>query len=249
MTIITRRTALVGASGLLLAGCEKITGSPTVRKVLTLGEKATLSGQRLVTDRNALAPEFSRADISPKFRMNGNRMPASTEYQAHMANAFADWKLEIGGKVARPFSLSLAQLKAAPQRTQITRHDCVEGWSAIGEWTGVPLALLLRQAQVSPSVQYIVFHCADDFSGTPYYESIDMIDALHPQTILAHTMNRQPLPVGHGAPIRLRVERALGYKQAKYVMKIEAVETLAGLHGGGGGYWEDHSGYQWFAGI
>ncbi|MFN3457878.1 MAG: molybdopterin-binding protein [Novosphingobium sp.] len=249
MTIITRRSALVGASGLLLAGCEKITTSPTVRKVLTLGEKATLSGQRLVTDRNALAPEFTRADISPKFRMNGNRLPGSAEYQAHMASNFADWKLEIGGKVARPFSLTLAQLKAAPQRTQITRHDCVEGWSAIGEWTGVPLALLLRQAQVSLSAQYIVFHCADDFSGKPYYESIDMIDAMHPQTILAHTMNRQPLPVGHGAPIRLRVERALGYKQAKYVMKIEAVETLAGIHGGGGGYWEDHSGYQWFAGI
>ncbi|MGV3511692.1 MAG: molybdopterin-binding protein [Novosphingobium sp.] len=249
MTIITRRTALVGAGGLLLAGCEKITRAPSVRKVLTLGEKATLSGQRLVTDRNALAPEFTRADISPKFRMNGNRMPASSEYQALMANNFADWKLEIGGKVARPFSLTLAQLRAAPQRTQITRHDCVEGWSAIGEWTGVPLALLLRRAQVSSSAQYIVFHCADDFSGTPYYESIDMIDAMHPQTILAHTMNRQPLPVGHGAPIRLRVERALGYKQAKYVMKIEAVETLAGLYGGGGGYWEDHSGYQWFAGI
>lgn len=247
--MISRRGALVGASGLLLAGCEKITASPTVRKVLTLGEKATLSGQRLVTDRNALAPEFTRADISPKFRMNGNRLPASPEYQAHMASNFAEWKLEIGGKVARPFSLTLAQLKAAPQRTQITRHDCVEGWSAIGEWTGVPLGLLLRQAQISPSAQYIVFHCADDFSGVPYYESIDLIDAMHPQTILAHTMNRQPLPVGHGAPIRLRVERALGYKQAKYVMKIEAVETLAGLHGGGGGYWEDHSGYQWFAGI
>lgn len=249
MTIITRRAALVGAGSLLLAGCDKITTSPTVRKVLTLGEKATLSGQRLVTNRNALAPEFTRADISPKFRMNGNRLPASPAYQAHMASNFADWKLEIGGKVARPFSLTLAQLKAAPQRTQITRHDCVEGWSAIGEWTGVPLALLLRQARVSPSAQYIVFHCADDFSGTPYYESIDMIDALHPQTILAHTMNRQPLPVGHGAPIRLRVERALGYKHAKYVMRIEAVETLAGLYGGGGGYWEDHSGYQWFAGI
>ncbi len=249
MTLISRRSALVGATGLLLSGCEKITTAPSVRKILTSGEKAMLSGQRLVTDRNALAPEFTRADLSPRFRMNGNRMPASANYQAHMANGFADWKLEIAGKVARPFSLSLAQLKSAPQRTQITRHDCVEGWSAIGEWTGVPLGLLLRQAQISQSAQYIIFHCADDFSGTPYYESIDMIDALHPQTILAHTMNGQPLPVGHGAPIRLRVERALGYKQAKYVMKIEAVDTLAGIYGGGGGYWEDHSGYQWFAGI
>lgn len=247
--MISRRGALIGASGLLLSGCDRITTSPMVRKILTLGEKATLTGQRLVTDRNALAPEFTRADLSPRFRVNGNSMPKSPIYASHLANGFADWKLEVGGLVGRPMTLTLAQLKAAPQRTQITRHDCVEGWSAIGEWTGVPLALLLRQAQLSDKAQYIVFHCADDFSGIPYYESIDLIDAMHPQTILAHTMNRQPLPVGHGAPIRLRVERALGYKQAKYVMRIEAVASLAGIHGGKGGYWEDHSGYQWFAGI
>lgn len=249
MTLITRRTALVGASGLLVAGCDKITTSPTVRKVLTLGEKATLSSQRLVTGRNALAPEFTRADLSPRFRVNGNRVPSSPEYAAHLANGFADWRLAVDGLVARPLSMSLAQLQAAPQRTQITRHDCVEGWSAIGEWTGVPLALLLRHAGVSSNAQYVVFHCADDFSGTPFYESIDMVEAMHPQTILAHTMNRQPLPVGHGAPIRLRAERQLGYKQAKYVMKVEAVASLDGIHGGKGGYWEDHSGYQWNAGI
>ncbi len=249
MTLISRRAALVGATSLLVAGCDKITTSPTVRKVLTLGEKATLSSQKLVTGRNALAPEFSRAEMSPRFRVNGNRMPASADYAAHMANGFADWKLELGGLVARPVSLSLAQLKAAPQRTQITRHDCVEGWSAIGEWTGVPLGLLLRHADVSSNARFIVFHCADDFSGTPFYESIDMVEAFHPQTILAHTMNRQPLSVGHGAPVRLRTERQLGYKQAKYVMKIEAVATLDGNYGGKGGYWEDHSGYQWNAGI
>jgi len=247
--MISRRGALIGASGLLLSGCDRITTSPTVHKMLTLGEKATLTGQRLVTDRNALAPEFTRADLSPRFRVNGNFMPKSPIYASHLANGFADWKLEVGGLVGRPMTLTLAQLKAAPQRTQITRHDCVEGWSAIGEWTGVPLALLLRQAKISDKAQYIVFHCADDFSGIPYYESIDLIDAMHPQTILAHTMNRQPLPVGHGAPVRLRVERALGYKQAKYIMRIEAVASLAGIHGGKGGYWEDRSGYQWFAGI
>ncbi|MBB3860236.1 DMSO/TMAO reductase YedYZ molybdopterin-dependent catalytic subunit [Novosphingobium hassiacum] len=248
MTLISRRSALVGAGGLLLAGCDRITASPTVRKVLTLGEKATLSGQRLVTG-NALAPEFTRADMSPKFRVNGNSMPGSADYAAHMANGFTDWKLEVGGLVARPLTMSLAQLRSAPQRTQITRHDCVEGWSAIGEWTGVPLALILRHAGISSQAQYIVFHCADDFSGTPYYESIDMSEARHPQTILAHTMNRQPLSVAHGAPIRLRVERQLGYKHAKYVMKIEAVSSLNGIYGGKGGYWEDHSGYQWYAGI
>ena len=249
MTLISRRTALVGATGLIMAGCDKITTSPTVRKVLTLGEKATLSGQRLVTGKNALAPEFARADISPRFRVNGNRLPGSADYAAHMTSGFADWKLEVGGLVTRPLSLSLAQLKAAPQRTQVTRHDCVEGWSAIGEWTGVPLALVLRVAQISHKARYVVFHCADDFSGIPYYESLDTIEALHPQTILAHTMNQQPLSVDHGAPIRLRAERQLGYKHAKYVMKIEAVASLDGIHGGKGGYWEDHSGYQWNAGI
>ena len=249
MTLISRRTALVGVTGLIVSGCDKITTSPTVRKVLTLGEKATLSGQRLVTGKNALAPEFARADISPRFRVNGNRLPRSADYAAHMTSGFADWKLEVGGLVTRPLSLSLAQLKAAPQRTQITRHDCVEGWSAIGEWTGVPLALVLRVAQISQKARYLVFHCADDFSGIPYYESLDMIEALHPQTILAHTMNQQPLSVDHGAPIRLRAERQLGYKHAKYVMKIEAVASLDGIHGGKGGYWEDHSGYQWNAGI
>ncbi len=249
MTMLSRRAALVGATGLILSGCDRITTSPTVRKVLTLGEKATLSGQRLVTDRNALAPEFTGADLSPRFRVNGNRMPASPQYAMLMNGGFADWKLEVSGLVARPLSLSLAQLSAGPQRTQITRHDCVEGWSAIGEWTGTPLGSLLRHCGISSKAQYVVFHCADDFSGTPYYESIDMVEAMHPQTILAHTMNRQPLSVEHGAPVRLRVERQLGYKQAKYVMKIEAVATLAGIHGGKGGYWEDHSGYQWYAGI
>lgn len=247
--MISRRDALIGVGALTLSGCERVTRSPTVRKVLTLGEKATLTGQRLVTDRNALAPEFTRADLSPRFRVNGNAMPASTDYARHVADGFANWQLEVGGLVRNPLRLTLAQLKAAPQRTQITRQDCVEGWSAIGEWTGTPLSLVLKSAGISDKAQYIVFHCADDFSGIPYYESIDMIDAMHPQTILAHTMNRQPLPIGHGAPIRLRVERALGYKQAKFVMRIEAVSSLGGIHGGKGGYWEDHSGYQWFAGI
>lgn len=249
MTIVTRRSALVGGAGLILAGCDRIVGSPTVRKVLTLGEKATMSGQRLVMDRNALAPEFARADMSPVFRVNGTRAPGDPGYQALATNGFADWRLAVDGMVARPMVLSLAQLQAAPSRTQITRHDCVEGWSAIGEWQGVPLGLLLRRAGLSAQARYVVFHCADDYDGAPYYESIDMIDAFHPQTILAYRMNGQPLSVGHGAPLRLRVERQLGYKQAKYVMRVQAVASLDAIHGGGGGYWEDRKGYQWYAGI
>ncbi|WP_226016859.1 molybdopterin-binding protein [Novosphingobium sp. FKTRR1] len=247
--LITRRNALIGTGGLLLAGCDRITASPTVKRVLTLGEKATMSAQRLVTDRHALAPEFTRADLSPVFRVNGTRSPNDGGYAAHVANGFADWRLEVGGMVAKPSRFSLANLRAAPARTQITRHDCVEGWSAIGEWSGVPLGLLLRQVGLSGNARYIVFHCADTLEGKPYYESIDMVDAFHPQTILAHSLNRQPLSIGHGAPLRLRVERQLGYKQAKYVMRIEAVAALDGIAGGKGGFWEDNRGYQWYAGI
>jgi len=248
VTGFSRRAMLAGSGGLLLSGCVRIVASPTAKSVLSLGEKASRSAQRLVAG-NALAPEFSAADISPVFRVNGNTRPTAAAYLAQMERGFADWQLRVDGLVARPLALSMAQLRGLPQRTQITRHDCVEGWSAIAQWTGVPLAALLHAAQPLTQARYAVFHCADDFSGTPYYESIDLTETLHPQTILAHTMNGQPLSVGHGAPLRLRVERQLGYKQAKYVMRVELASTLAGLHGGQGGYWEDHSGYQWWAGI
>ena len=251
--ILTRRTLFAGMAtglgGLVLAGCDRIDASPNVRKLLSLGEDATFSAQRLITDRAALAPEFAPAQMSPTFRTNGNTMPGSADYASHVAANFADWRLAVDGLVARPLSLSLAQLRAAPHRTQITRHDCVEGWSAIGQWTGTPLRLLLQQAGLSTNARYIVFHCADDSGGAPYYESIDLVDAFHPQTILAWGMNGAALSVPHGAPVRLRVERQLGYTQAKYVMRVEAVASLSGLFGGKGGYWEDVAGYQWYAGI
>jgi DMSO/TMAO reductase YedYZ molybdopterin-dependent catalytic subunit len=248
--IVTRRNLMIGGGSLLLAGCDRISSAPEVRNVLSLGEKATRSAQRwLVGDRQALAPEFSRAEMSPVFRVNGSTRPGTDDYTRHVTAGFADWQLVVDGLVAQSLTLSLPQLRAAPARTQITRHDCVEGWSAIAQWTGVPLGLLLRRAGLSDRARYIVFHCADALLGKPYYESIDLIDAFHPQTILAHSMNGAPLSVGHGAPLRLRVERQLGYKQAKYVMRVEAVESLAGLHGGKGGYWEDNHDYQWYAGI
>jgi DMSO/TMAO reductase YedYZ molybdopterin-dependent catalytic subunit len=253
MTLLTRRRLIgslgAGAGGLLLSGCDRIAASPKVQDVLGLGEGLTMRAQRLVTDRTALAREFAASDMSPVFRTNGNTMPASDAYQAHAANRFADWRLQVDGLVRRPQKLSLAQIRAMPARTQITRHDCVEGWSAIGKWTGLPLKLALDAAGVLPSARYVVFHCADDFDGAPYYESIDLIDAYHPQTILAWGMNDQLLSVGHGAPLRLRVERQLGYKQAKYVMRVEAVDSLAKIGAGKGGYWEDSADYQWFAAI
>ena len=173
--------------------------------------------------------------------------------KAHAANGFADWKLVVGGLVEQKLELSLADLRAMPSRTQITRHDCVEGWSCIGKWKGVPLSALLETAKLKPDARYIVFYCADDLGGTgtedgKYYESIALVDAFHAQTILAYEMNDQTLPVPHGAPLRLRVERQLGYKMAKYVMRIEAVDEIAAIRGGRGGFWED-LGYEWYAGI
>ncbi|PTS79835.1 molybdopterin-binding protein, partial [Sphingomonas sp. HMWF008] len=145
--------------------------------------------------------------------------------------------------------ISHQQLLAMPARTQITRHDCVEGWSAIGKWHGPMLGTILKAADVRNTARYIVFTCADLYSGHNYYESIDLVDAFHPQTILAWAMNDAMLSVGHGAPIRLRVERQLGYKNAKYVMQIDAVASLAGIGKGKGGYWEDAIDYDWYAGI
>ena len=250
---ITRRRMIAslgaGAGGLLLSGCDRISRSAGFQQVQSSAQDLTMGAQRLVIDRNALAREFDAADMSPVFRTNGNIMPASAAYRTHAASAFADWRLVVDGLVTRPLSLSLDRIRRLPARAQITRHDCVEGWSAIGKWTGVPLRLLLRGARLRPQARYIVFHCADDFRGIPYYESIDLIDAFHPQTILAWAMNDRPLEIGHGAPLRLRVERQLGYKHAKYVMRVEAVESLAGIGLGKGGYWEDRAGYQWYAGI
>jgi DMSO/TMAO reductase YedYZ molybdopterin-dependent catalytic subunit len=243
--VITRRSLLVGTGASLLAGCDSLTDSP----VLLSAEDAHRFLQRSITGRAALAREFRPEQRSPIFRVNGSANPDTPEYNALAANNFADWRLRVDGLVARPLSLSLAQLRSLPQRAQITRHDCVEGWSAIGKWQGPRLETLLRLAGMSDSARYVVFHCADRFGSQPYYESIDLVDAFHPQTILAWAMNDAPLNVGHGAPVRLRVERQLGYKHAKYVMRVEAVASLAGIGAGKGGYWEDSNGYEWYAGI
>jgi DMSO/TMAO reductase YedYZ molybdopterin-dependent catalytic subunit len=252
MTLITRRTLVTGGAlgaGLLLSGCDKLAQKPGFRRILFSGEKINMGLQRALMDRNALAPEFTAEQMSPVFRTNGNSNPNTDDYNRHVAENFANWRLEVGGLVDRPLRLSLTDIGAFPQRAQITRHDCVEGWSAIGKWQGPMLGNVLKAAGVRTSARYIVFTCADLWSGQPYYESIDLIDAFHPQTILAWAMNDKRVSVGHGAPIRLRVERHLGYKNAKYVMRIDAVASLAGIGLGKGGYWEDHVNYDWYAGI
>ena len=256
-SLLARRRFLLsgtlGAGALALGGCDPLEQNADVDSVLRFAETLTMGAQRMLLWHRPLAREFSAADISPTFRVNGTQAPDSEEYAALREGGFADWTLKIGGLVNRPLELSLADLKKLPSRTQITRHDCVEGWSAIGKWTGVPLSLVLQTAGLKPNARFAVFHCADDLEKTldgsgRYYESIDLIDAFHPQTILAYSMNGEDLAVGHGAPLRLRVERQLGYKHAKYVMRIEIVDSFGGLWGGKGGFWEDR-GYQWYAGI
>lgn len=310
---LTGSAALIGTT--MLAGCDSAGKTPWIRRLLDRDENANLFVQRLLLSNQKLAPEYAAADISPWFKPNGTSDPADKDYKALVKTGFKTFGLEIGGLVERPEKLTLAALRALPSRTQITRHDCVEGWSCIGQWTGVPLASLLDRVGLKPKARFIVFYCADTMDegggldllgastdddtdseadqgggnakakmkpddpdaqqadtggkakgkpdskraapdaaaapagpGARYYESIDLEDAYHPQTILAYEMNGRPLPVEHGAPLRLRVERQLGYKMAKYVMRIDVVEDLAPLGKGGGGYWEDN-GYEWYAGI
>lgn len=251
---LTRRklltTGAIAIGGLAVSGCDPLSRSPDFRRLLHGGEALTMSAQRTLMLGQPLAREFSERDISRVFKANGTKDPKTPEYQSLAEAGFANWRLRIDGLVERPQSLSLQELRALPARAQITRHDCVEGWSAIGKWTGTQFGALLQTVGLKPNARFAVFHCANNYGGGAdmYYESIDLIDAFHPQTILAYEMNGQPLEVAHGAPIRLRVERQLGYKQAKYVMHIEIVERLDQFGRGKGGYWEGR-GYEWYAGI
>jgi len=248
---LPRRGWLRGAgaslAALALSGCNRITEDPKVVRVLAGAEGVSRNVQRLLA-RGALAREFTRADITPNFKANGSTDPPDADYRAMVANGFADWKLVVDGLVERPLALSLAQLRALPARTQITRHDCVEGWSCIGEWTGAKLGALMEMAGLRAEAKHIVLHCADTLGDARYYETLDVFDVFHPQTILAYDMNGAPLTVAHGAPLRLRAERYLGYKQAKYVMRLEAVDRYDHIGGGQGGYWED-KGYDRYGGI
>lgn len=244
---------LAGVSGLFLSGCDRLLETKWFPKVLATGETLNRSVHQLFSHRISMAQEFSEADLSPTFRGNGNIAVDDVRYRAMAQSGFTDWQLRVDGLVDNPSNFSLGDLRALPSRTQITRHDCVEGWSAIGKWTGVPLSVLLEKVKPQATAKYVVFHCADTFgSGSatvPYYESIDLDDAFHFQTLLAYALNGQTLPLQNGAPLRLRVERQLGYKQAKFIKRIELVDSFAKIGGGNGGFWEDRGGYQWYAGI
>jgi DMSO/TMAO reductase YedYZ molybdopterin-dependent catalytic subunit len=256
MSLITRRALIAGgsvAAAVLTAGCDPVLDVQSLRRVLDFGEFLSLHAQRLLLAGQPLAREYTEAEISEEFPVNGTERPGGTAYFSHVMSNFANFRLTVDGLVRKPLSFTLDEIKAMPSRTQITLHSCDEGWSAIGKWIGVPLSALLQVAELMPEARYIVFHCMDEMVRTAdssgfYYESIDLFDALHPQTILAYGMNGKALPVAHGAPLRLRVERQIGYKSAKYVNRVEAVDRLNHIAGGHGGFWEDR-GYQWYAGL
>lgn len=250
-TPLSRRTILSTlASTGLVAACGRLDQTAPASALLDLTDRFTLRAQRLLLAQRPLVRELAVADISAYFPTNGTIAPKGDRYQRLMESEFRDWRLRVDGLVERPLALSLVQLRALPARTQVTMHNCDEGWSAIGQWTGVALARVLDLCKLRRNARYVVFHCLDtqEADGTPYYESIDLIDAVHPQTILAYGMNGSALPIAHGAPLRLRVELQIGYKNAKYVDHIEVVDRLSAIGKGRGGWWEDFDRAPWYAG-
>ena len=243
------RAALAGTGVGLLAGCDALSRKPAVIDVLAAAEPLSRHVQRFLSG-DRLASEYSESMISPVFRPNGSINPRTPEYLALKADGFSNYRLEVRGMVEAPLEFGLAAIRGMPTRTQVTRHDCVEGWSVIGKWSGVPLSHLLELARIKPGARYVAFHCFDDLSGNGgrYYETIDLRDAWHPQTIVAHSLNGASVGVANGAPLRMRIERKLGYKQPKYLRMIEVIDSYAALQGGKGGYWEDQ-GYDWYGGI
>ena len=248
------KAGLASLGGLALSGCDQPSGGDVMGTLFRAQEAVTFAAQRAILGPQALAREYGDADISSYFKPNGSTDPVSDDYRALAAGGFKDFRLTVDGLVDRPAAYDLAALRAMPSRTQVTRHDCVEGWSCIAKWSGVRLASLLDSVGVKEAARYVVFHCADtiDDGGldgpSTFYGSIDLAAARHEQTILAYDMNGAPLGVPHGAPLRVRVERQLGYKMSKYIMRVELVESFAHLGDGHGGYWEDN-GYNWYAGI
>jgi DMSO/TMAO reductase YedYZ molybdopterin-dependent catalytic subunit len=247
--LITRRTILIAglssAGGLLLSGCSKQL-PPTYGNILRMGDTLTYAAHHALLPGQALVREYSHKDIS-SFPATGTTNPCdpnkprpSETYRQLQNGDFADWRLSIEGLVARPGSYSIVDLKRFPSRTQITRHTCEEGWSAIAEWTGVPLNRVLDAAGVLPNARFVSFYSYDEWA-----DSIDMLDALHPQTILAYGMNGRDLSIAHGAPIRLRVERQMGYKSMKYLQRIVVKEEFDD----GGKQGNIQNGWAWYVGI
>jgi len=247
--LITRRQMLIAGvasmGGLLLSGCSKKL-PPTYGNILRMSDNLTYAVQHSLLPGQALVREYSYKDIS-SFPAIGTTNPCdpnhpkpSEIYRQLQNGGFADWRLSIEGLVERPGSYSLADLKRLPSRTQITKHTCEEGWSAIAEWTGVPLSRVLDAAGVLPTARWVNYYSYDDWA-----DSIDMLDALHPQTLLAYGMNGRDLSIPHGAPVRLRVERQMGYKSLKYLQRIVVTDEFDD----GGEKGNIQNGWSWYAGI
>ena len=243
--ITTGLAATAGASGLAVAA--RVADQyglipPACGGLFRPGEALTFASQRLLA-RHSLAREFPRSLISKPPLANG-KPPKDAEYQRLQAGGFADWRLAVDGMVARPTSFSLGELRSYPSRSQITHLACEEGWSFIAEWTGVPLAHVLETVGILPQAKYVVY-----FSIQPrWWDSVDMADALHPQTLVTYGMNGDELPAGHGGPLRLRVPRQLGYKSVKYITRLTVTDSLKGF-GKGMGSFAAERGYSWYSGI
>jgi DMSO/TMAO reductase YedYZ molybdopterin-dependent catalytic subunit len=210
--------------------------------VYGLGETLTYASQRLLT-RHSMAREFSRSQISKRPFPN-ELAPLPDAFKRLQSGGFADWRLTVTGMVARPTAFSLDQIKSYPSGSQITMIQCEEGWSYIAEWIGVPLSHVLDAVGVLPQARYVVY-----FSIEPdWWESIDMADALHPQTFLTYGMNGGEIPVAHGGPLRLRVPRQVGYKSVKFITHLTVTDSLKGF-GKGLGSASPEGGYAWYAGI
>lgn len=236
----------LGASGLILTGCDVGELAPPTRRggLIGLADRLTMASHRILMAHQPLVREHDPTDITQDFPTWGQTNPEDEEYQRLLAGDFAEWRLQIGGLVNAPTSLSLDQLKGMKRRTQITSHICEQGWSAIGEWTGTPLSEVLAAAGgLAPEARYVV---VTSFDG--WYEGYDLFDVVHPQTILAYGLNGRDLPRGNGAPVRLRVERHCGYKHLKFVKSIEAVASFEGIGQGTGGINSDW-GFHWYAGA
>ena len=250
--VTTRRALLTGMAslgGLAVTGCSE-TVPPTYGNVLRMGDLLNYKSQRLLLPSSSLAREYDRGDISSVPAV-GTTDPSDSRqgafsaergplYERLKAGGFEDYRLSIEGSVARPRTFSIADLKRLPSRTQITRHMCEEGLTAISEWTGVPLRVVLEACGIRASARFVTFRPFDELA-----DSIDMLDALHPQTILAYGMNGRDLPIRHGAPVRVRVEKQLGYKSMKFLQRIVVSDGFED----GGKIGNIQTGWSWYAGI
>ena len=246
--MISRRQAIfagfTSAGALLLSGCLK-KAPPTYGNILRMGDDLTYIAQRGLLSQRALAMEYQKSDITsfPVTDIGDPADPASKnayskDYEQLQRNNFKDFTLTVEGCVAKPRKYSIDDLKKLGTRVQITRHTCEEGWSAIAEWTGVPLSAVLKDAGILPAARFVCLYGFDK-----YGESIDMLDAFHTQTILAHTMNGQEIPSRNGAPLRLRVETQLGYKNVKFLQRIVVTDKFTDPGP------DIKSGWSWYTGI